>query len=188
MTGYWIVPILFVGVCVYAFYSHKASKRYFEDASGEKAEKDLQLQNMIKEMVQKFDPDVQNKIMVNGHYSKRVELGIKLTTYYSYALVLDPKSNSIDVYSYHPETKKMAAQGSFPKECVEAIDIHSGMHTNYIFKDEKGKQLFAVNTKAEDYAGEGEYSINFSQIEEYNKFRSYFGLDTTITAGKGSSN
>jgi hypothetical protein len=188
MTGYWIVPIVLVAVCIYAFYSHKATKSYFEDATGEKAEKDLQLQKIIKGMVQEFDPNLQNKIMVNGHYSKRVELGIKITTYYSYALVLDPKSNKIDVYSYHPETKKMSAHGSFPKDCVEAIDVHSGVHTNYIFKDEKGKQLFAVNTKAEDYAADGEYSINFSQLEEYNQFRSYFGLDTEMTAQKGDSN
>jgi hypothetical protein len=175
MSYFWLAPVCFIGVGIYAFYSYKASKRYFKDESGEKAKEDLRLKSILQGMIAKCDPNFKAKTMLNGHFIKRTELVVKVTKYYSYALTLDPEKGTVDVYNYNPETKIVKTVGTFFKTAVETVD-HRQVQTNYIFSDENGKQLFSVITKGEDYAYEDENEIRFSQFEEYNQFREFFGL------------
>ncbi|MGY3779178.1 hypothetical protein [Isobaculum melis] len=175
----WVIAIPIVLIILmtgYSFWMRKQGKEYFQAGNEQRLEEEQYFLGKMKEIAQKVQPNLDGKIIVNGQFIKSTKVGIKITTYYSYILLLDPASKQIQVIHYNPETEEASDGGYFMKEQIEAVDLVKGAQTNYLFKDTAHKQLFSVQTIGSEFAQEDDYTIKYPQEEAYNKLRSFFDL------------
>lgn len=168
----WII-VVFAAVISYCIFYNVRLKQY--NQSGLREEEDSELKNQIKDLLVWAGVDLRDKIFVNGHFTKQTTLVMNKTTYYSYILLFDKNSGPIDVYSYLPDEKKIQLVGSFSEDQITAKP-YASVGTNYLFHDRDGKELFTVQTLAEDLPGSSEYQISYGQREEYQALRGRLGL------------
>lgn len=183
----WYIVILFVGMGLFSFYSYKKNtakqEKYFKDQTGDKAKEDLRLKTLLIEVIEKSDPNIKAKIILNGHYIKwntgsniLSSLTRKSPDTYSYVIALDKEKAVIDVFNYQPATKQVVTVGTFTKDQVKLVE-RIPAETRFAFFDEQGRQSFVIDVKSEIYASETNTAIAYSQLEEYNEYRSFFGLE-----------
>lgn len=58
----------------------------------------------VKNIARTIQPDLDDKLIVNGQYIKSIKVGIQVTTYYSYLIILDTHEK-LQVISYRADTK-----------------------------------------------------------------------------------
>lgn len=171
---YFLIIIIFVPIA--CFFLYQRNKAYHQDYSGEKQKEDNRLKEVVSGIVQIAQKDLDNKLFVNGHYTKQVTLIKKKTTYYSYVILFDKSTEEIELISYNPKSGEAASLGFYTKNQIEAVDIE-GINTNYLFK-EANKIRYRVQTQGVDITYENDYGIHYSQVDDCNQLRAQFNLKT----------
>ncbi|WP_100065800.1 hypothetical protein [Miniphocaeibacter massiliensis] len=171
---FFIMGGIFALVIGYSIICNKRYKEYFEDESGEKAKMDLEMKQRLIGILLPLDPKIQEKNIVNGHFIKQVSLVLKVTTYYSYAIVFTDDKDSLLLYEYSPEEEKASLIGEFSLEQLSMKEI-SPYQINYLFHDVNGKLLHSVQVYNQEIPDSNDYEIKYSQSKEFEKLREKVG-------------
>lgn len=157
-------------ISLYFFYSTKKVKQ--EVGQGEK-KKELSHPDFkqIQALAKKIQPNLEGKLIVNGHFAEEKEQKVTTLTHFSYILIGDKQAQTIQVLSYHPETKEVGEIGKFTLQQVE-LSTPTEVQAMYSFTDRSNNVTY-VETLAVENAGDYAAQISFDQSVMFSAFREW---------------